>query len=118
MAPLPLVETDQRVLCQVTLLLAVDRPVDLSALQVRLDHRENLRMPSGEIHGLDEQCARVAVADRLEKVAIPQNRAIFHGVLLVVLLRFFQQVVIKYIKRTLSSRACAHANNIFMENLM
>ena len=74
-------------------------------VEVGLDLHEYLRMPVRKLHGLDEQHARVAVAVRLEKVDIPQNRVIFHGVLWVGFVTFFQQVVIKYIKRTLSSRA-------------
>ena len=74
--------------------------------------------PVGERHSLDEQRARVAVADRLEKVDIPQNHVIFHGVILVGFVTFFKQVVIKYIKRTLSSREHMRTNNIFMKNLM
>ena len=85
---------------------------------VTLYGHPNADLPVGERHGLDEQRARVAVADRLEKVDIPQNYVIFHGVLWVGFVTLFKQVVIKYIKRTLSSRAHMCTNNIFMKNLM
>ena len=35
-------------------------------------------MPVGKTLGSDELCPHVAVANCLEKIAIPQNRAIFH----------------------------------------
>ena len=45
-------------------------------------------MPVGKSLGSDEQCPHVAIANCLEKIAIPQNRAIFHIGWLFFLLRF------------------------------
>ena len=58
-------------------------------------------MPVGKAIGSDMQRSHVAIANRLEKVVIPQNRAIFHGVCLFFLCYVLMGTVIIYIKRTL-----------------
>ena len=56
--------------------------------EIGLNHLEILRMPVGKTLGSDELCPHVAVANCLEKIAIPQNRAILHVGWLFFLLRF------------------------------